>query len=122
MTSLKPQQSQEQTDEEFLEIKDLNNPESIIWSGSDSSNRDQIDGAGGIYDSYEYFDAPLAFSDGFEPLDLTAQNSYLGGFGADGIPNESYHVSAELWKHDDASGVSDTDPNQVFMASSASGA
>lgn len=92
MTSLKPQQSQEQTDEEFLEIKDLNNPESIIWSGSDSSNTDQIDGADGIYDSYEYFDAPLAFSDGFEPLDLTAQNSYLRGFGADGIPNESYHV------------------------------
>ncbi|CAL9039344.1 unnamed protein product [Musa banksii] len=124
MTSLtsNTQQILEQADEEFLEIKDFNDPESIMWSWNDLNNRDQIDGPNELYDSYDYFDAPVAFSDDFDSLGLAAPISYLDGFGGDEALDESYHVSTELWGHNQGFGASNADPNQVFMISPASGA
>ncbi|KAJ8475516.1 hypothetical protein OPV22_019243 [Ensete ventricosum] len=124
MTSLtynSHQKSPEETHEEFLEIKDFNEPESVIWSENNSSNRDQTDGPDGFYDSYDYFDDPLSFYNDFEPPGFPAQNSYLDSFGDDGVLNESYHVLTNLWEHNQVSGFSNADTNQIFMASPASG-
>ncbi|RRT42055.1 hypothetical protein B296_00057384 [Ensete ventricosum] len=115
------QQILERADEEFLEIKDFNDPEPIMWSWNDLNNRDQIDGPNELYDSYDYFDAPVAFSDDFDSLGLAAQASYLDGFGDDEAVDESYRVSTELWGHNQGFVVSNADPNQVFMTSPASG-
>ncbi|RWW15650.1 hypothetical protein GW17_00020498 [Ensete ventricosum] len=123
MTSLtynSHQKSPEETHEEFLEIKDFNEPESVIWSENNSSNRDQTDGPDGFYDSYDYFDDPLSFYNDFEPPGFPAQNSYLDSFGDDGVLNESYHVLTNLWEHNQVSGFSNADTNQIFMASPAS--
>ncbi|WOL12386.1 NAC domain-containing protein [Canna indica] len=116
-----PQQPLQQTDEEYLEIKDFNDPDSITWSGNDLSNKDQIDGRDGFYDTYDYFDPPLAFSDDFGPLGLTTQNSYLDGYAEDGVLNPPYHISTDLWNHDHGFDVSHANPNQVLMASPATG-
>ncbi|URE38656.1 No apical meristem (NAM) protein [Musa troglodytarum] len=62
----------------------------------------------------------MAFSDDFDSLGLAAPISYLDGFGGDEALVESYHVSTELWGHNQGFGASNADPNQVFVTSPAS--
>ncbi|XP_042400660.1 NAC domain-containing protein 17-like [Zingiber officinale] len=115
-----PELSLLQTDEEFLEIKDFIDPESIIFGEDSLSNRESIDGPDGLFGFDLYFDAPMVFEDHYSPLVVPAQNLYLDDFGDDGILNQPSLTITELWNHDHGVSVSNTNANQVFIGTSTS--
>lgn len=117
-----PDPSLLQTDEEFVEIKDLIGPESIILGEESLCNRDPVDGPDGLYGYDVYFDARMVFEDHYGLLPVAAHNSYLDDFGDDGILNQPCLTSTELWNLDHGVAVSNTNANQMFMETSTSGA
>ncbi|XP_042406082.1 NAC domain-containing protein 17-like [Zingiber officinale] len=115
-----PDPSLLQTDEEYVEIKDLIDLESIILGEESLCNRDPVDGPDGLYGYDVYFDSQTIFEDYYDPLPVAAHNSYLDDFGGDGILNQPCLTSSELWNHDHGVAVSNTNANQMFIETSTS--
>ncbi|EHA8590457.1 NAC domain-containing protein 17 [Cocos nucifera] len=104
-------QDQFRDDEEFLEINDFNDPESVEWRVGDVSNKDIFHDPGGLYDSFDYFDAPLYLPEEFEPLDGAGQNPYF-------YEDQASYMTSELWTYEQDFRES----NHVIIAPPASGA
>ncbi|KAG1363315.1 NAC domain-containing protein 17 [Cocos nucifera] len=108
-------QGQVRVDEEFLEIRDFNDPESTEWRVDDASNRDIIHDTGGFYDTYGYFDAPMFLAEEFEPLDGAGQNPYFD-------ETEASLITTELWTHEqDFSASTAGESDHVIMSPPAPG-
>ncbi|XP_072993205.1 NAC domain-containing protein 17-like [Typha latifolia] len=100
-------------DGEFLEIKDF---------VDNITNNESVYVADGLYDTCEYFDAPMFLSEPFEPPVGTGRNPYFGDFSGDGTQNQAFYFTSQLWSHDQAFNVSTAaEQNQVVMPSPASG-
>lgn len=105
-------QGQLRVDEEFMEIRDFNDPKSTEWRVDD----DIIHDAGGFYDPYDYFDASMFLAEEFEPLDGAGQNPYF-------VETQASLLTTELWTHEQDFGVSTAgESDHVIMAPPASGA
>ncbi|XP_008796603.2 NAC domain-containing protein 17-like [Phoenix dactylifera] len=108
-------QGQLKVDEEFLEIRDFNDPESTEWRVDDASNKDIIHETGGFYDAYDYFDATRFLDEEFVPLDGAGQNPYFDEC-------QASFITTELWTHEqDFSTSTAGETNHIIMAPPASG-
>ncbi|XP_008796460.2 NAC domain-containing protein 17-like [Phoenix dactylifera] len=114
--SICSEQDQFRVDEEFLEIKDFNDPESVEWRVDDVINTDIIQDAGGLYNSYDYFDAPMFLAEDFDALDGAVQNPYS-------YETRESDITSELWTYEqDFSAATAAESNDVIVAPPASGA
>ncbi|ONK81861.1 uncharacterized protein A4U43_C01F33620 [Asparagus officinalis] len=99
-------QEQEVAAEEFLEIKDLNDLDSIDWRTDDASKIDHIAITGGLIDTDDYFDAQMYLAEALGPDQQTNQYPSLNGFGVNKTGSQASHVTTEIWPQETAVNVS----------------
>lgn len=118
-------QGQLQAIEEFLELNDINNPESISRTADCTGNQDPVHNVNEPYDPDEYFDASMFLAEAVAPLDGTmsdATYSYFVGF-EDETQFQYPHITSDLWMHDQNFTVpTSVELHQVAMESPSSGA
>lgn len=119
-------QGQLQAIEEFLEINDINNSESINRAADCTGNQNPGHNINGLlYDPDEYFDASMFLAEAMAPLDGTTSGgtySYFVGF-EDETQFHYPHITSDLWTHDQNFTVpTSVEPHQVAMESPSSGA
>lgn len=88
-------------DEEFLEIKDLNDP---ITSNDldDISNRNLTFDTDEFYDPYEHFDANMyAVQSMGLPIEPITPHLHLDNYSYEDQQNHALHVSSQLWAHEE---------------------
>lgn len=126
------------TDGDFMELKDLMDPEPVVSTlGSISKNNPFLD-KDGFYDFDFYFDAPMYLPEEIVPPEGTGLQPYLDSFSADVAGQLDYHlpasfddenqylaanVTTQLWTHEQQrfSVFSPAESSQVVLAPSASG-
>ncbi|KAJ6793164.1 NAC domain-containing protein 17-like [Iris pallida] len=111
------EQGQLNTDQEYLEITDFDDPGSVVWSMDDNSNNNCLPENDGLYDPYDYFDAQMYLAEALGPVDGATPNLYLDDFGDE---NQASHMITELWTQEQDFSVSTAmEPNQVPTISAA---
>ncbi|XP_020268351.1 NAC domain-containing protein 17-like isoform X1 [Asparagus officinalis] len=90
-------QGQDIADEEFLEIKDLNDLDSLNWGTEEISNNDHIPVSGGLIDTDDYFDAQMFLAEATGPGHIINQNSWWDDFGGNGRHSQASHLTTEFW-------------------------
>ncbi|KAJ0987167.1 hypothetical protein J5N97_005523 [Dioscorea zingiberensis] len=118
-------QGQLQAIEEFLEINDINNSDSINHTADSNGNQGPVHDINELYDPDEYFDASMFLAEAMTPLDgvpSTTTYPYFVGF-EDETQFQAPHITSELWAHEQNFSVSTSmEPNWVVMESPTSGA
>lgn len=106
-------------DEEFLEIKDLNDPDSAAWRADDVSNEDHIPVSGSFIDTDDYFDADMYLAQAMGPGNGIIDYSLWDGLGDSETQNQASQLATELWTHEQNFNVSTAmESNLNVMASS----
>ncbi|XP_020090635.1 NAC domain-containing protein 17-like [Ananas comosus] len=113
-----PEQGQMKADEEFLEIKDFSDLDSVLRSMDEDIYNDCIRDTEGLYDTY--FDAPMCLAE-LGPIGGAVQNPYTGCFTEDETQDHR-HLTAELWMHEQGFNIaSASESNKVLMEMPESG-
>lgn len=108
-------------DEEFLEIKDLNDPMTSNHL-DDISNRNLNFDTDEFYDPYECFDANMYLVESMGVPVEPKTHLHLDGYSYEDPQNHALHLSSQLWSHDEtcnATTVANT--NGVALTSPAAG-
>lgn len=113
-------QGQVVAEEEFLEIRDLNDLDSSDWGTDDINNNNHIHITGGLIDTDDYFDAQMYLSEAMGPGLGINQYSPCDGFVNHETHSQASHITTELWAQDQVfNGSTAAESNTVVMASSA---
>jgi len=107
-------QGQVVADEEFLEMKDLNDPDSIDWKTDGISNNDHIPVTDG-FDPDDYFDAQMYLADAMGPGHGITQYSCWDGFGDDESHSHASHITTDLWTQDQVFNMSTAVETNQFL-------
>lgn len=115
-----PVQGQPVADEEFLEIRDLNDLDSVHWKADDVDNNNHFPISGGLIDTDDYFDAQTYLAEAMGPDYGMNQYSSWDGFGDNGTHNQASHITTELWAQEQVFDLSTTaESGTIVVASTA---